>query len=312
MQPVPRGRGSADGCFTTCACRRRTVSCATCHRPSHAFLRADGDSTGINAAAAPARRLASSTWPRARCCRTGRTIGAPVLLGRPRDGSRGQVLAPIADANEMGLGHEAMVERFSGIAGYRPYFREAFGSDAITPRAGRGGAGRLRADAHERQCAVRSMGLRKDGGALSAQAQRGSDIVLLQRQLRHLPRRVQFLRRRVSQPRRRVECGDAVRLPTKAARSSPAIRAIAAPSRRPACARSRSARRTCTTDRSRPCGRWSNSTTVAACQARRPDAAPSSAEPHQLTAASRRSGRVPSLPRRRRLPGSAAGFFRAR
>ena len=43
-----------------------------------------------------------------------------------------QVLAPIANAKEMGLGHQAMVERFSAIAGYRPYFREAFGADEIT------------------------------------------------------------------------------------------------------------------------------------------------------------------------------------
>ena len=45
-----------------------------------------------------------------------------------------QALVPIADANEMGLDHRSLVDRLSGIAGYRPYFAEAFGSDAVTQR----------------------------------------------------------------------------------------------------------------------------------------------------------------------------------
>ena len=43
-----------------------------------------------------------------------------------------QVLVPIADQQEMGLDHQAMIERLSAIAGYRPYFRDTFGSDVVT------------------------------------------------------------------------------------------------------------------------------------------------------------------------------------
>ena len=43
-----------------------------------------------------------------------------------------QVLVPIANRNEMGLDHQSMIERLSAMQGYRPYFREAFGSDEIT------------------------------------------------------------------------------------------------------------------------------------------------------------------------------------
>jgi cytochrome c peroxidase len=39
---------------------------------------------------------------------------------------------PIADPREMGSTHAAMIATLSGIDGYRRYFREAFGSEAIT------------------------------------------------------------------------------------------------------------------------------------------------------------------------------------
>jgi cytochrome c peroxidase len=43
-----------------------------------------------------------------------------------------QVLVPIANRDEMGLDHQSMIDRLSAMEGYRPYFREAFGSDAVT------------------------------------------------------------------------------------------------------------------------------------------------------------------------------------
>ena len=41
-----------------------------------------------------------------------------------------QVLVPIANRNEMGLDHQAMIDRLSAIDGYAPYFRDAFGTEA--------------------------------------------------------------------------------------------------------------------------------------------------------------------------------------
>jgi cytochrome c peroxidase len=43
-----------------------------------------------------------------------------------------QVLMPIADPNEMGFEHPAMINRLSNIQGYRQYFVEAFGANTIT------------------------------------------------------------------------------------------------------------------------------------------------------------------------------------
>ena len=43
-----------------------------------------------------------------------------------------QVLMPIADPTEMGLGHGEMVARLSAVSGYRQYFSEVYGSEAIT------------------------------------------------------------------------------------------------------------------------------------------------------------------------------------
>ncbi len=43
-----------------------------------------------------------------------------------------QALSPIANPIEMGSSHGSMVTTLTGITGYRPYFRAAFGNDAIT------------------------------------------------------------------------------------------------------------------------------------------------------------------------------------
>ena len=155
----------------------RTVSCATCHRPSHAFSEPAAVSTGVNGGRGTRKtpgiiNLAART----------------VLPDRPDDleqfffwdgratGLENQVLGPIANAKEMGLDHKAMVERFSGIAGYAPYFREAFGSNEINrDRVAAALADYVRTrmsgnSAYDRWAYGR------DGKALSEEAQRGSEI----------------------------------------------------------------------------------------------------------------------------------------
>jgi cytochrome c peroxidase len=44
-----------------------------------------------------------------------------------------QALGPIENPIEMGNSHASMIEVLSGVPGYKPYFKEAFGSDTITP-----------------------------------------------------------------------------------------------------------------------------------------------------------------------------------
>jgi cytochrome c peroxidase len=155
----------------------QTVSCATCHRPSHAFSEPTAVATGINAGRGTRKtpgiiNLAART----------------VLPDQPDDreqfffwdgratGLENQVLGPIENAKEMGLNHEAMVERFSNISGYAPYFREAFGSPGIT----RERVASALADYVRTRMSGNSRYDRwaygRDGAALSRQAQRGSEL----------------------------------------------------------------------------------------------------------------------------------------
>lgn len=110
-----------------------TVSCATCHRPDHAFSEPVAVPAGIGGQRG--RRKTPSIINLA--ART--TLPAPPSDLGPTffwDGRaaslEGQVLMPIADPREMGLDHRAMVARLSAIPGYRPYFRAVSGSDTIT------------------------------------------------------------------------------------------------------------------------------------------------------------------------------------
>lgn len=155
----------------------QTVSCATCHRPSHAFSEPTAVATGVNAGRGTRKtpgiiNLAART----------------VLPDRPDDrdqfffwdgratGLENQVLGPIANAKEMGLSHDAMVRRFSGIAGYAPYFRDAFGSPAITrDRVAAALADYVRTRMSGNS-AYDKWAYGRDGRALSEQAQRGSEL----------------------------------------------------------------------------------------------------------------------------------------
>jgi cytochrome c peroxidase len=110
-----------------------TLSCASCHRPELAFSQDAAVSTGINGVKGT-RKAPSLVNLAART----------VLPDNPDDREQTffwdgrvsslehQVLVPIANRDEMGLDRQAMVDRFSALKGYRPYFKEAFGSDEIT------------------------------------------------------------------------------------------------------------------------------------------------------------------------------------
>jgi cytochrome c peroxidase len=155
----------------------QTMSCATCHRPSHAFSEPTPTATGINAARGSRKtpgiiNLAART----------------VLPDLPEDraqyffwdgratGLENQVLAPIANMKEMGLTHNAMVARFSGITGYRPYFRQAFGSDAITRERVASALADYVRTRMSGNSAYDRWAYGRDGRALSEQAQRGSEL----------------------------------------------------------------------------------------------------------------------------------------
>ena len=109
---------------------------------------------------ARARRRASSTSPRERCCPTCPKTRADVLLGRPRrraSSTRCWCRSPIATRWASIISRWSIASRRWRAT--RPYFREAFGTDGITQERVAIALVRLRAHAHERQRAVRSMEL---------------------------------------------------------------------------------------------------------------------------------------------------------
>jgi cytochrome c peroxidase len=109
-----------------------SIACASCHRPEHAFSEPTSVSTGIDGRRG-ARKAPSLVNLAAR------TVLPDIPTDKEQtffwDGRASsletQVLVPIADRNEMGLDHQAMVDRLSAIDGYAPYFRDAFGTGGI-------------------------------------------------------------------------------------------------------------------------------------------------------------------------------------
>ena len=111
-----------------------TVSCATCHRPEFAFSEPIAVPTGIggqkgqrktptivNLAVRPERMAPPDNDP------------GPTYFWDGRETTlEQQALMPVANPQEMGASHETMIKTLSGIAGYAPYFTQAFGSDGIT------------------------------------------------------------------------------------------------------------------------------------------------------------------------------------
>lgn len=101
-----------------------TVSCATCHRPEHAFSEPTAVSTGIKGQ--KGKRKAPTFINMA-------VVVYPQFFWDGRAASlEEQALGPIENPLEMGSSHHAMVSSLTRIEGYRPYFEQAFGSSAIT------------------------------------------------------------------------------------------------------------------------------------------------------------------------------------
>jgi cytochrome c peroxidase len=101
-----------------------SVACSTCHRPENAFSEPTPVSSGIRGQ--KGKRKAPTLINLA-------TTLYPHFFWDGRAGSlEDQALGPIANPLEMGSSHTSMIATLSKIQSYRPYFKEAFGSDEIT------------------------------------------------------------------------------------------------------------------------------------------------------------------------------------
>lgn len=101
-----------------------TVSCATCHEPQNAFSQLTAHATGI--LNQPGKRksptFVNCAWP-----------VSPVFFWDGRAKSlEDQALGPIENPVEMGNTHTAMIASLEKIQGYRPFFKQAFGTPEIT------------------------------------------------------------------------------------------------------------------------------------------------------------------------------------
>ena len=154
-----------------------SVSCATCHRPEFAFSEQTPVSTGVGGR--HGTRKAPSIVNLA-----ARTILPDVPEDRDQtffwDGRvsslEHQVLVPIADRNEMGLDHQSLVDRLSAMQGYRPYFREAFGSDDVTRERVASALSEYVRTRMSGNAPYDRWSYAGEGGAMSAEAKRGSEI----------------------------------------------------------------------------------------------------------------------------------------
>lgn len=101
----------------------RTISCATCHRPEHGFSEPTPVSTGIRGQQGTRRStpILNAAWP-----------VSPFFFWDGRAGSlTEQAKGPITNPVEMGNTLDGATAAIAAVPGYRPYFREAFGDDAI-------------------------------------------------------------------------------------------------------------------------------------------------------------------------------------
>lgn len=100
------------------------IACATCHRPENAFSEPTPTSTGINGQ--KGGRKAPSFINMA-------TTLYPHFFWDGRAASlEEQALGPVANPIEMGNTKDGMLQTLDRISGYKPYFKAAFGSEAIT------------------------------------------------------------------------------------------------------------------------------------------------------------------------------------
>ncbi|MFQ5490342.1 MAG: cytochrome-c peroxidase [Phycisphaerae bacterium] len=103
-----------------------TVSCASCHRPDHAFSEPTPVSTGINGqkGGRKAPSFLNQAW----------TLYPHFFWDGRAASLEEQALGPIANPIEMGNTLDNMVSTLKSIPGYGPYFAEAFGTQEVTQK----------------------------------------------------------------------------------------------------------------------------------------------------------------------------------
>jgi cytochrome c peroxidase len=154
-----------------------SVSCATCHRPEHAFSQPEPTAVGIRGQRGRRRTPGIINLGARTILPDVESDAGPSFFWDGRATSlEAQVLMPIADPHEMGLEHGAMVSRLSGIEGYRPYFEKAFGSRDITKERVASALAEYVRSRRSGNAPYDRWAYGRDARAMSVEAQRGSEI----------------------------------------------------------------------------------------------------------------------------------------
>jgi len=145
-----------------------SISCATCHKPEHAFSELTPHSTGIKGQVG-GRKSPSF-------------VNAAVTLyphffwdGRAASLEE-QALGPIANPIEMGATHDGMVASIQKATGYAPYFKEAFGSAEISKERVADAIAAYEKTRMSGNSPVDRWRLNKDDAAVSQQVKEGYDL----------------------------------------------------------------------------------------------------------------------------------------
>jgi len=101
-----------------------TISCATCHRPAHAFSEPTPVSTGIKGqkGTRKAPPIVNAAFP----------IEAVYFWDGRAKSLAEQAKGPVENPIEMGNTHTACAECVGKIPGYRGYFKEVYGDEQVT------------------------------------------------------------------------------------------------------------------------------------------------------------------------------------
>ena len=153
-----------------------SLSCATCHRPEHAFSEPRPVAIGVGGQRGRRKTPSLVNLAARTILDPDNDIGPAFFWDGRAKTLEEQVLVPIADAAEMGLPHSEMLARLSAIRGYRPYVREAFGSEAFTRERVAAALSDYVRTRRSGNAPYDQWAYGKNGRAMSERAQRGSDI----------------------------------------------------------------------------------------------------------------------------------------
>jgi len=101
-----------------------SISCATCHIPANGFSQPTPVSTGI--------RGQKGTRKAPSFLNAAFAFYPETFWDGRAQSLEDQAVGPMANPIEMGNSHAVVVSTVAGIEGYKPFFRKAFGDDAVT------------------------------------------------------------------------------------------------------------------------------------------------------------------------------------